>query len=205
MVATTIEKKRFTLDEYYALEARAEQKHEFHNGKIIPMAGGSIPHSKISTNLVRILDHWVATNRLPLYVLNSDTKIRIEDFNRNVYPDAVVLCEKPAYWAGRTDTIVNPVLIFEVLSDGTEQFDHSDKFKFYRSLPSFREYVMINQFQPWAEGWSRQPGEDSDLWKVNTANSLQKTLMLHSIGLEMAMSDIYFQVPELQGDKWSSD
>jgi Uma2 family endonuclease len=201
MVDTLVRQKRYTLEEYFALEEKSEEKHEYHNGKIITMPGGSIPHSKIGVNIARILDNWIAAQKLPLIVLNSDTKIRIQDFNRNLYPDALVVCEKVKYWNGRTDIITNPVLIFEVLSESTEQYDREDKFRMYRTLPSFKEYVLVNQFKPLINDYFLKD-EKEGLWKINAADSLDAKITLASIGFELALADVYWMIPELQGELW---
>ncbi|MCU0346058.1 MAG: Uma2 family endonuclease [Saprospiraceae bacterium] len=204
MIDTSIRQKRYSLDEYFALEEKAEEKHEYHNGKIIPMPGGSIPHSKIAVNITTALEVWIKSQKLPLVVLSSDTKIRIQDFNRNLYPDALVVCEKVDYWNGRTDIITNPVLIFEVLSESTEQYDREDKFRMYRTLPSFREYVLVNQFKPLINDYFLQ-NEQEGLWKINAADSLDAKIKLPSIGFELSLSDVYWMVPELQGELWEGN
>ena len=204
MIDTSIRQKRYSLDEYFALEEKAEEKHEFHNGKIIPKPGGTIPHSKIAVNITTALEVWIKSQKLPLIVLNSDTKIRIQDFNRNLYPDALVVCEKMSYWGGRTDIITNPVLIFEVLSESTEQYDREDKFRMYRTLPSFREYVLVNQFKPLINDYFLQ-NEQEGLWKINSADSLDAKIMLPSIGFELSLADVYWMVPELQGELWEGN
>ncbi len=201
MVTTSAQQKRYSLEEYFAIEGKATDKHEFHNGKIIPMPGASIPHNKIAVNITSILNNWFEENKLPYVVLNSDTKIRIERFNRFVYPDALVVCEKLEYWGGRTDTILNPALIFEVSSDSTEDYDKGDKFAFYRSLPSFKEYVLIDQYKPWVDGYFKQ-NEEEELWKITSKNEMKDSIRLHSIGFDLPLAKIYWQVAELQGELW---
>ncbi|TAK35838.1 MAG: Uma2 family endonuclease [Saprospiraceae bacterium] len=201
MVDTLIQKKRYSLEEYFAMEEKAAEKHEYHNGKIIPMAGGSIPHNKIAVNLTRTLDNWIEENKLPFVVLNSDTKIRIEKYNRSVYPDALVVCEKVEYWGGRTDIILNPTLIFEVLSDSTEEHDRGSKFSLYRLLPSFKEYVLIDQYKPWVDSYFKR-SEEEGLWKISSAMEMDTSIRLHTVGFDLPLSKIYWQVPELQGEAW---
>lgn len=196
-----VQLKQYTLEEYFALEEGAEQKHEYRNGKIITMPGGSIPHNKIGANVHRILDNWVEANNLKLIVLNSDTKIRIEDYNQNVYPDVLVVCEKVSYWKNRRDIIVNPLLIFEVLSDCTEEYDREDNFSKYRTLPSFKEYVLIDQYKPSVHAYFQQ-NEQEDLWKIKTVTSMQASIPLRSIGFELPMAEVYWMIPELQGELW---
>ena len=201
MVTAPVQQKRYSLEEYFALEEKATEKHEYHNGKIITMPGGSIPHNKIAVNITGFLNIWFEENKLPFVVLNSDTKIRIEKFNRNVYPDALVVCEKIQYWSGRTDIILNPTLIFEVSSDSTEDYDRGGKFTLYRTLPSFKEYILIDQYRPWVDGYFKQ-NEEEELWKITSETEIETSIRLHSIGLDLPLSKIYWQVPELQGEAW---
>lgn len=135
----------YSLEAYFRREERALHKHEYYNGKIIRMPGGTFNHDNLSTKAATILTVFVEDNDLNYFVNGSDTKIRIEDFDKVFYPDAVVICEKPIYYADRKDTIVNPLIIIEVLSNSTQKFDREDKFDYYRSLESFKEYVLINQ------------------------------------------------------------
>lgn len=201
MVGILAQQKRYSLEEYLALEEKAEEKHEFHNGKIITMPGGTIPHNKIAVNILTALNNWIETNNLPFLVLNSDTKLRIEHFNRVVYPDVLVVCEKLEYWKGRKDTILNPRLIFEVASESTEGYDRGGKFNLYRSLPSFQEYVMVSQYRPWVESHFLHSKAES-LWKITTSNGLDASLHLQSIGFDLPLAKVYRQVPDLQGDDW---
>lgn len=201
MVDSLVQHKRYSLEEYFAIEEKAEEKHEYHNGKIIPMPGGTIPHSKIAVNIANALDNWIVSNNLPYFVLNSDVKIRIEQYNRNVYPDVLVVCEKVQYWGGRKDIILNPKLIFEVASESTESYDRGGKFSLYRSLPSFKEYVLVSQYRPMVESHFQQ-SEAESLWKITNANQMDSSIQLRSIEFDLPLSKIYNQVPELQGEDW---
>lgn len=201
MVANPIKQKRYSLEEYFALEEKATEKHEFHNGKIITMPGGSIPHNKIAVNITSFLDNLFEEKELPYFVLNSDTKVRIEKFNRIVYPDALIICEKIEYWDGRTDTVLNPKLIFEVSSDSTEEYDKEDKFLFYRSLGAFKEYVRVDQYKPSVVSYFKQD-EEEDLWKITSKIDIKDSLFLKSIGFDLPLEKIYRQIPKLQGEKW---
>lgn len=201
MYETTVQQKRYSLEEYFALEEKAEEKHEYHNGKVITMPGGTIPHNKIAGNILHILEGWIDNNDLPYIVLNSDTKLRIEQFNRVVYPDVLIVCEKLEYWKGRKDTILNPRMVFEVASESTEEYDRGNKFNLYRSLPSFQEYVMVSQYRPWVESHFLH-SEAESLWKITSASGLDASLHLKSIGFDLPLAKVYKQVPELQGDDW---
>ena len=195
--------KVLTHEDYLAMEDVAEEKHEYYQGKLKPMAGGSMPHNKIATNISRALDNWVEENNLDFLVLNSDSKIRIEAFDINVYPDAVVVCQKPNYWKRNKTITTDPLLVFEVLSPSTHEYDKSEKFSYYRSLDSFSEYVTINQYKPHIEAFFRQKEQlGNDLWKISSAHSLENTIHLASVGFDLPLKKIYWRVPDLQGDDW---
>lgn len=134
-----------SLEKYFQREEKALYKSEYHQGNIIKMAGGTYNHDFLSVKITKLLDNFVEENDLNYSISGSDLKIRIEAFDRIVYPDAAVICEKPIFYENRNDTIVNPLIIVEVLSASTEKFDRGDKFQMYRSLESFKEYVLINQ------------------------------------------------------------
>jgi Uma2 family endonuclease len=111
-------------------------------------------------------------------VNGSDTKIRIEDFDRVVYPDAVVICEKPKYYADRKDIIVNPLVIVEVLSASIDKFDRGDKFEFYRSLESFKEYVLIHQKRKLVTVYTKQ---NDDNWLMRDYKGDDATAILYAL------------------------
>ncbi len=134
-----------SLEKYFQREEKSLHKNEYHNGKIIKMAGGTFNHDNLGTKAAKLIDNFVEDNDLNYLVNGSDTKIRIESYDKVVYPDAVVICEKPIYMTGRKDTIINPLVIVEVSSKSTDKYDRGDKFDYYRSLESFKEYVLVQQ------------------------------------------------------------
>jgi Uma2 family endonuclease len=134
-----------SLEKYFQAEEKALYKSEYHNGKIIKMAGGSFNHAHLAVKIVKIMDNFVEDNDLAYCISNSDLKIRIEAHDRVLYADAFVISEKPIFYENRTDTITNPVVIVEILSKSTAQYDISEKFDFYRTLETFKEYVLVHQ------------------------------------------------------------
>ena len=141
----TKQERRYLLEEYFKREEKALHKHEFHNGIIKAMAGGTFNHDNLATNVSTLLNVFVYEKNFNYFVNGSDTKIRIEDYNKVVYSDALVICEQPEYFEAREDTITNPLIIVEVLSDSTKNYDKTLKFDMYRSIPSFKEYVLVHQ------------------------------------------------------------
>ena len=151
-----IEPRYVSLDAYFRMEEKALNKHEYHDGIVIAMAGGKLPHNRLATKAVKLMDNFVEDNDLDYIVSNSDTKIRIDAYNKVVYPDAVVICEKEQFFQNREDTIMNPLVIVEVLSNSTQKFDKTTKFEMYRTIPTFKEYVLIHQDRCHATVYTKQ-------------------------------------------------
>lgn len=201
MVAFAQKEKIYTVEEYLALEATSEQKLEFHNGKIIQMAGGTIPHNTIKKNIIVALDNWITQNELDYLVLDSDTKIRIEKYNKFVYPDAILICEQPKYYKHRKDAIVNPVLIVEVLSKSTKKYDEEDKFKLYRTVSTFKEYLLVSQHLPQVVSYFKED-ENRQLWKISEAEGLDDAIKLNTVDFDLPLNAIYRRIPQLLGEEW---
>lgn len=119
-----------SLEKYFQNEEKALFKSEYHQGKVIKMAGGTHNHDSLSVMCATLMSNFVEDNDLNCRVNGSGLKIRIEAYDKVVYADALVITEKAEYYKGRKDTITNPVLIVEVLSDSTEKFDRSSKFDY---------------------------------------------------------------------------
>lgn len=148
--------KYITLEAYFKAEEKSLTKNEYHDGIIIPMAGAKLRHNRLANRTAHILEGFVEDNLLEQIVSNSDTKIRIEDFNKVVYPDAVVICAPPQYFRNREDTITNPLIVVEVLSTSTQRYDRTTKFEMYRTIPSFQEYVLVYQDRRHVAVWTKQ-------------------------------------------------
>ncbi len=134
------EKCYYTSEEYLELEKTAEYKSEYHNGKIIPMTGGTTKHNIIAGNFYK---------RFPLRIKEQSYKVFFADVrlwiplkNRYVYPDVMVIQGKPIYAGTGKTTVTNPLIIVEFLSKSTNNYDQGEKFDFYRSIPEFREYIL---------------------------------------------------------------
>jgi Uma2 family endonuclease len=149
----------YTLETYFQREERALYKSEYHNGKIIKNQTIPFYQGVLKTKIAILLSGFVENQDVNYLVNGSDTKIRIEDFDRVVYPDAVVICEKPIYYAERKDIIINPLVVVEVISDSSDKYDRGDKFEYYRSLESFKEYVLINQKRKLVTVYTKQSDE----------------------------------------------
>jgi Uma2 family endonuclease len=179
---------RYTVAEYVQIERDAKEKHEYRNGEIIAMAGGSYNHGLIAANAI-----WQIRNELggkPCRVVSSDVRIRIPRTPLYTYPDASVICGAPA--ADPDDpsgqAVTNPRVILEVLSPSTEAYDRGEKFTHYRHLDSLEEYVLIGQTSPSIETYFRQP---DGTWLFSAANDPAARIRLRSLQIELSLAEVY--------------
>jgi len=182
------EKRLYSIAEYLKLEEKAKDKHEFHDGEILAMAGGSYEQSRIKTNLIVALGNRL--RRGPCAPLDSDMRIRIHRRVDYVYPDASILCGPPEFDPDdrKRTTIVNPRVIFEVLSDSTEAHDRGEKFSLYREIPTMQEYVLISQRRPRVEVFYRQ---DDGSWLLTHFSELTAVARLRSVEIDLPLAELY--------------
>lgn len=173
-----ITSRYISLEEYFEAEEKSLYKNEYHDGIIIKMAGALLPHNRLASRAIAYLEIFVEENDFDYIVSNSDTKIRIEAYNKVVYPDAVVICEKPEYFDGREDTITNPRVIVEVLSKKTKSHDRTLKFDMYRTLPSFKEYVLIYQDRKQVSVYSKQA---NNIWLLTDYDTDDAVAIVHNL------------------------
>jgi Uma2 family endonuclease len=179
---------RFQLSyaEYLEREAHAESKHEYLRGEAWAMAGGTIEHGRLAMAVGRELA--LAIGQRPCVVLSSDVRVRVVETDRTTYPDATVVCGKREVAPDDPHAIVNPTLIVEVLSEGTEADDRGAKFQHLRRLPSLLEYVLVSQTAPRIEVFQRQH-DGSWLMREHGAGS---TVRLASIDGAIDVDRVYF-------------
>jgi Uma2 family endonuclease len=192
-----------TAEEYLDAEARASEKHEFDNGNLIEMAGGDITHNLIKGEIFSLLKQLIEANQLPFWVLDSDMKTWFPALDKFVYPDITVMSKPPQFYVApngkvRRDAIVNPVLIVEVLSHETRDYDKGNKFDGYCTLPTFREYLLVEPDKTWAKTiFLEDPA--NGLQRVKTYTDRADRVHLHSIGCDLALADVYRVLEELKG------
>lgn len=180
------DKKFYSAEEYLLFEETAEEKHEYENGEIFAMSGGSYRHGLIAGNFLRRLQELLDSKNCT--AVGSDVKVDAAEHKSYVYPDAMVICGRPEFAAGRQDVVRNPVLIVEVLSDSTESYDRGRKFKKYQSLPAFREYVLVSQTEPVVETYFRQ---DDHQWLYTLTEGMDATIRLQTIDSQISLGAIY--------------
>ena len=191
MPAIATEDRLYTIEEYLEMEELSLEKHEYYNGKITLMAGGSSTHNLIVANAITALNNSLEARGENFLVYPSDMRIFIPRIKTFVYPDAIVVCEMVQHLEGRTDTILNPLLVVEVVSPSTAKYDRGLKFRHYKSLPSFKEYVIIEQDFPWVMA-SFKTGENT--WNDLEATQLDQSIFLRSINCSIDLKRIYRNV-----------
>lgn len=185
-------KNRFTVDEYRAMEETAQERHEYCNGEIIAMSGGSEVHSAIACNLLIYLGFLLRDTDFRLY--NSDLRVWIPEYQRGTYTDLMVVNGAPEFNADRTDEILNPLLIVTILSPFTEAYDRGEKFRKYRSIPSFCEYLLVSQTEPYIEQYYNCDRPSGDRWQWQVYDGLDRAIVLHSLNIELPMSEVYRRI-----------
>jgi len=182
-------KTYLTPEEYLALERKAEYKSEYLAGEMFAMSGASPRHVLIVTNVVAELRGQL--KQRPCTVYSSDLRVKVSPTGLYTYPDVVVVCDQPQFADEQRDTLLNPTLIVEVLSESTKDYDRGEKFEHYRTLPSLREYILIAQDKYHVEHFVRQP---DNRWLLSETNLLEDTIHLSSIACDLALAEVYDKV-----------
>jgi Uma2 family endonuclease len=180
--------RTYSLEEYMRLEAKAKDKHEFINGQIIKMPYAKAPHNIISANISAEMRFGLKKLPTKYVIFSSDQQIYFPSLNAGVYADALAVCEKPVYWDKEKLLLVNPIIVVEVLSRSTSKYDRAGKFDKYKTLESIQEYILIRQEESYVEIWFREsPGR----WTETIVKDRTQFITLQSVGIQIAMSDIY--------------
>ncbi|MDK3158228.1 Uma2 family endonuclease [Kamptonema cortianum] len=188
-MSAQVEKQYYTREEYLALEEAAEYKNEYYDGEIIPMTGGTTNHNRISLNFCRKFP--LTANGEDYEAFMGDVRLWIDRYRCYVYPDVMVIRGELVYEGKGTTTITNPILIVEVKSYSTENYDQRDKFRYYRSIPSVQEYLLIDQYSCHIEQFFKQADGQ---WLLTEYQGEAASLNLKSIPLEIPFQDIYQRV-----------
>ena len=176
-------------EEYLALERESEFKSEYLDGVVYAMTGASLTHIQIVSNITGEL--YAQLRGRPCRALPTEMKVRVPDSRKFFYPDVTVVCGEPLYHDERTDTILNPDLLVEVLSKSTEAFDRGGKFLAYQQLESLQEYLLVSLDRPAVEQFIRQP---DGTWNYRAAVGLESSLTLPSIGCKLELRAVYDKV-----------
>jgi Uma2 family endonuclease len=171
--------------EYLAFERSADVRHEYSSGQIYAMAGATREHNLITGNVAGELRAQLKGK--PCEIYSSDMRVRIARSGQYTYPDVVVVCGTPQFLDDHNDTLLNPLLIIEVLSSSTEAYDRGEKFRAYRSIDSFAEYVLIAQAKKAADHFTKK----NNIW---TIQEVEQEIKLATIPCLLTLSEIYDRV-----------
>ena len=190
---STAEKRRLTAAEYLAIESTSEIRHEFLDGEMFAMSGGSLWHNLIKDNFARAV-----ANRLSggtYRVVTSDQRLKVDATGLYTYPDVLVFCGPPVMEDGVHHTLTNASLVAEVLSNSTEKYDRGIKFSHYRRLDTLQEYLLIAQDRFSVEVFQRQDAGSSsagsDAWLLSAAAEREAEVRLSSLGITVPLAEIY--------------
>lgn len=178
----------YTPEEYLALERKATLKSEYLSGEILAMSGASLSHTRITLDIAIELDNQLRGKECE--VVTNDMRVKTTPMVAYFYPDVIVFCGEPELEDDTFDTLLNPVVIIEVLSPSTEVYDKGEKFEYYQQIPSLKEYILVSQDKIHVEHYQFQNTQ----WNLKEFYALQDTLTLSSIGCKLSLSDIYTRI-----------
>jgi Uma2 family endonuclease len=179
-------RKKYTPEEYLALEDAAVEKHEYYQGEIFAMSGAKHDHNRMAKNILGAL--LTRLKGKPCEPYTSDSRIHIEKNTLFTYPDLSVICGGPLYLNGDELNLLNPTVIFEILSPSTKSYDRGEKFSLYRDIPTLKEYILADPDKILIEAFYIN---DRGYWALQEYRNITETLLLKSIKVAIKMSDIY--------------
>lgn len=186
---STTTRPRLSPEDYLALERRSEAKHEYRDGEMIPMVGASRRHNLIVANIISELREQLKGR--PCEVYPPDMRVKVDSIGLYTYPDVAVVCGEPRFEDAEVDTLLNPTLLVEVLSESTAEYDRGTKFAHYRKLDSLREYVIVSQRECLVEHYVRRPDGQ---WLFSEVGQFETSIDLPSIDCNLPLGEIYDKV-----------
>jgi Uma2 family endonuclease len=196
---STVPKQRLTPQEYLAIERGAPTKHEYFRGEMFAMGGASTEHNQITFNLATELGSQLKNRSCVAYV--NDMRVHVPATGLYTYPDVVVTCDKPRFEDQELDTLLNPQVIVEVVSDSTEAYDRGRKFKLYMQIDSLRDYILVAQLYASIDHYAR---DDAGNWKLRNISGMDAEFEIPTIRCKLRLAEIYAKVdfpPESEIDK----
>ena len=184
--AIAYDKRYFTVNEYLEMESQADERHEYYKGEIFAMAGARIQHDLVVGNIFYALK--LKLKGSPCRPHTSDVRIYIKADSLFTYPDISVICGEPISLNDDNMNVINPVIIFEVLSPGTQNYDRNQKFEFYKNIPTLREYILVDPDTISIE--AHYLTKESN-WQLKVYNSIDDVLRLYSVLASVELKDIY--------------
>ena len=199
MQAQIKERQDYSPEEYLELEVASSERHEYIDGEIIPMTGGLPNHNQLALNITGALNF--ALRRQPYQVFVTDQRLWIPNARIHTYPDGMVMALPLTYAPNRRDTLENPVVIIEVLSKSTQDYDRGPKFLAYRTIPSFQEYILIDQYSHHVDQYVKQRAKQ---WLYSEYDAEDEIIQFKSLPFEISMVDLYDKVNWQKADDESS-
>lgn len=181
---------RFSFEEYIALEGTSLEKHEFYEGHILAMSGGTPLHAWLGAAISAAL--WSGRRPGPCTMFGSDLRIRVSATGLCTYPDISIVCGPLARDPADRNTVTNPTVLVEVLSPSTERYDRTEKFEHYQKIATLQDYVLVSSRRPRVEVYHRQ-GDGS--WRYTTAGPGEQ-VRIDSVGATLSVDEIYEGAPE---------
>jgi Uma2 family endonuclease len=186
-MASAPQTERFTPEQYLQLEVQSDRRHEYYRGEIFLMTGASRAHNLIAANIIGRLNRHLAGN--PCEVYGADMRVKVSESGLYTYPDISVACPSIEFEMRQgTDTLLNPVVVIEVLSPTTEAYDRGRKLAHYQKLPSLREYILVSQDEPRIDHLERLAGGD---WRLSIAAGLEATVRLNAIDCQLRLIEVH--------------
>lgn len=186
---STLPKGFISPEQYLELERASETRHEYYDGEMFAMSGAREAHNLVVLNLATALRQQLRPRGCRVFV--NDLRVRVNETGAYTYPDVIVACGERQFLDATRDTLLNPTVIFEVLSPSTERHDRTRKFRHYKTIDSLKQYVLAAADSPSIDVFTR-PVEGDWTWK--NAYGLEEAIELESIGCRLALSDVYEDV-----------
>ncbi len=183
----------YTIEQYAALEESAPYKSEFIAGRIYAMSGGTPTHSAVAANISGEMRNLLRHG--PCRVYNSDLRVGIMPLDLETYPDVTIVCGEPHLNPFDKNSIINPAVIFEVLSPSTERYDRGEKWEHYQRLDSLQEYLLVSQHKPKIEHYVRQA---NDSWVFTSTEGMDAVVIV--LNAPLALAEVYDKITFLEAE-----
>lgn len=191
---SSVSQPRYSETEYLEIEQGLETRHEFYQGEMFAMSGASRDHNQIAFNLALCLGTQLKNRNCTAYI--ADMRVKVTATGLYTYPDGLITCEPPQFADEKLDTLLNPQVVIEILSDSTEKYDRGKKFEHYRRIPSLREYVLISQDHAHVERFLL---DENGHWVLSEVTGCDQTLALTSVDCHLPLAELYAKVAYDQG------
>jgi Uma2 family endonuclease len=176
--------RRYSLEEYFAVEQTSQVKNEYYDGQIFAMAGASLNHNRIAANLLSFIRPMLRGHGCEAF--GSDLRVQTPG-GLFTYPDLSIVCGEPLLIQDRPDTLTNPLILIEVLSDATREYDRGQKFALYKEIPTLREYMLVEQDDLLVETF-RKSGSS---WEPRSCDHLESAAVLESVNMTIPLREVY--------------